>query len=282
MILIARLGGHCADTIVPQPQNPQSLNRYSYALNNSVRFSDPSGHYECEGAVNCNGPDPVLPSAPPSTPPLLCTASVAPQYQGPVYRATPDYAPDDGWILKFRIHGDADLRLEYVHVSSYATRGTLPAAVAGEYRTVYVFDDGVTRVFDEPALSFTVGEGLYAGNEWTPTGGRQTTVGIGFGGADLQLQQNQVMIGLVNPAGVGGGRIGTQFSAPGVRVLATSQAYLVKKGGARSLGQFYFGTNVSLEWSMWIPGGYAPNGGWVSGAQRAAAWANQWPIKVVP
>ncbi|MFZ1464923.1 MAG: hypothetical protein WAV60_12805, partial [Anaerolineae bacterium] len=74
-------------------------------------------------------------------------------------------------------------------------------------------DDGVTRVFDEPALSFTVGEGLYAGNEWTPTGGRQTTVGIGFGGADLQLQQNQVLIGLVNPAGVGGGRIGTQFSA---------------------------------------------------------------------
>ncbi|MGB3058500.1 MAG: RHS repeat-associated core domain-containing protein, partial [Anaerolineae bacterium] len=55
-----------ADTLVPQPQNPQSLNRYSYALNNSVRFSDPSGHYECEGAVNCNGPDPVLPSAPPS------------------------------------------------------------------------------------------------------------------------------------------------------------------------------------------------------------------------
>ncbi|MFZ1599270.1 MAG: hypothetical protein WAW26_25770, partial [Anaerolineae bacterium] len=43
--------------------------------------------------------------------------------------------------------------------------------------------------YDEPALSFTVGEGLYAGNEWTPTGGRQTTVGIGFGGADLQLQQ---------------------------------------------------------------------------------------------
>ena len=33
-----------ADTIVPQPQDPQNLNRYSYALNNSVRFSDPSGH----------------------------------------------------------------------------------------------------------------------------------------------------------------------------------------------------------------------------------------------
>jgi pyocin large subunit-like protein len=30
---------------VPEPGNPQSLNRYSYALNNPVRYSDPSGHY---------------------------------------------------------------------------------------------------------------------------------------------------------------------------------------------------------------------------------------------
>ena len=33
-----------ADTIVPQPGNPQSLNRYSYVLNNPLRFVDPSGH----------------------------------------------------------------------------------------------------------------------------------------------------------------------------------------------------------------------------------------------
>ncbi|MFZ2423772.1 MAG: hypothetical protein WA029_21775, partial [Anaerolineae bacterium] len=30
--------------LVPNPENPQNLNRYSYALNNSIRFSDPSGH----------------------------------------------------------------------------------------------------------------------------------------------------------------------------------------------------------------------------------------------
>jgi len=271
-----------ADTIVPQPGNPQSLNRYSYTANNPLRFVDPSGHRECEGASNCNGPDPALPAPPPvPAPSLLCTASVTPQYQGPVYRAAPVYAPDDGWILKYRIYGDADLRLEYVHVSSYATRGALPVMVAGEYRTVYVFDDGATLVFDEPSLSFTVGEGLYAGSEWTPTGGRQTTAGIGFGGADLQLQQNQVMIGLVNPAGVGGGRIGAQFSAPGVRVLATSQAYLVEKGGADAIGQLYLGQDVALEWEKWIPGRYI-GGAWVSGARQAAAWANQWPIKVVP
>ncbi|MBI3942399.1 MAG: hypothetical protein HY326_05245 [Chloroflexi bacterium] len=33
------------DPIVPQPGNPQSLNRYSYGLNNPVRYTDPSGHF---------------------------------------------------------------------------------------------------------------------------------------------------------------------------------------------------------------------------------------------
>ena len=32
-----------ADTIVPQPENPQSLNRYSYVGNRPLRFVDPSG-----------------------------------------------------------------------------------------------------------------------------------------------------------------------------------------------------------------------------------------------
>ena len=33
-----------ADTIVPDPGNPQSLNRYSYTLGNPLRYTDPSGH----------------------------------------------------------------------------------------------------------------------------------------------------------------------------------------------------------------------------------------------
>jgi RHS repeat-associated protein len=32
------------DSIVPDPYNPQSLNRYSYCLNKPLRFIDPSGH----------------------------------------------------------------------------------------------------------------------------------------------------------------------------------------------------------------------------------------------
>jgi RHS repeat-associated protein len=33
-----------ADSIVPDPFNPQSLNRYSYVLNNPVNYNDPTGH----------------------------------------------------------------------------------------------------------------------------------------------------------------------------------------------------------------------------------------------
>ena len=32
------------DTIVPEPGNPQALNRYSYVLNNPLRYTDPTGH----------------------------------------------------------------------------------------------------------------------------------------------------------------------------------------------------------------------------------------------
>jgi len=40
-----------ADTIVPNPMNPQTLNRYSYTANNPVRYTDPTGHAFCE---DCN------------------------------------------------------------------------------------------------------------------------------------------------------------------------------------------------------------------------------------
>jgi hypothetical protein len=43
------------DTIVPHPLNPQSLNRFSYVLNNPVKYTDPTGHAEvCEnGDTSC-------------------------------------------------------------------------------------------------------------------------------------------------------------------------------------------------------------------------------------
>jgi len=35
------------DTIIPNPSNPQSLNRYSYVSNRPVNFNDPTGHIAC-------------------------------------------------------------------------------------------------------------------------------------------------------------------------------------------------------------------------------------------
>ncbi|MCD4739002.1 MAG: RHS repeat-associated core domain-containing protein [Anaerolineae bacterium] len=37
-----------ADTIVPNPGDPQSLNRYAYTLNNPLKYTDPSGHFEID------------------------------------------------------------------------------------------------------------------------------------------------------------------------------------------------------------------------------------------
>jgi RHS repeat-associated protein len=37
------------DSIIPDPANPQSFNRFSYTRNNPVKFRDPSGHMEIYG-----------------------------------------------------------------------------------------------------------------------------------------------------------------------------------------------------------------------------------------
>ena len=51
-----------ADTIVPDPNNPQSLNRYTYGLDNPVKYTDPTGHIAACGvtAGGCDDP-PVQP-----------------------------------------------------------------------------------------------------------------------------------------------------------------------------------------------------------------------------
>ena len=41
-----------ANTIVPEPGNPQSLNRYSWVLGNPLRFIDPTGHFTEEELIN--------------------------------------------------------------------------------------------------------------------------------------------------------------------------------------------------------------------------------------
>jgi len=42
------------DTIVPGPANPQAYNRYSYVLNNPLKYIDPSGHGQCQTQEDCD------------------------------------------------------------------------------------------------------------------------------------------------------------------------------------------------------------------------------------
>ncbi|MGH2538562.1 MAG: RHS repeat-associated core domain-containing protein [Candidatus Promineifilaceae bacterium] len=42
-----------ADSLVPDPNNPQSYNRYSYVLNAPLNFTDPTGRCEQEGDEGC-------------------------------------------------------------------------------------------------------------------------------------------------------------------------------------------------------------------------------------
>jgi RHS repeat-associated protein len=41
-----------ADTIVPQPDNPQTLNRFSYVNNNPIIYTDPKGHFTEDAIAN--------------------------------------------------------------------------------------------------------------------------------------------------------------------------------------------------------------------------------------
>jgi hypothetical protein len=52
------------DTLTSEPYNPQSLNRYSYALNRPTVLADPSGHIACQavpGGCNLKKPVPTDP-----------------------------------------------------------------------------------------------------------------------------------------------------------------------------------------------------------------------------
>jgi len=72
-----------ADTIVPNPQSPQSYNRYTYVRNSPVNFTDPTGNRE----IGADESD-LLPYEPPPPP--------TPIWTGPILGDGPDWVQPPG------------------------------------------------------------------------------------------------------------------------------------------------------------------------------------------
>jgi RHS repeat-associated protein len=107
-----------ADTIVPSYANPQNLNRFSYTVNNPLRYTDPTGHFTCSsdktsddycpGSSTSNGTSPTgnsgagggnddepdgEPDSPTPTLPTVCSSSLCNPNYPPV--TTPDLTSPD-------------------------------------------------------------------------------------------------------------------------------------------------------------------------------------------
>jgi RHS repeat-associated protein len=104
------------DTIVQNFTNPQTLNRFSYVINNPLRYTDPTGHViPCEEGDVCQHPDPdPIPSPNPGPDPdddcrhndadCLAGDDIMPGWSTGVYCVTSgcyfDGAPDISWTLE--------------------------------------------------------------------------------------------------------------------------------------------------------------------------------------
>ena len=137
-----------ADTIVPNPANPQNYNRYTYVNNNPLKFIDPSGHYEC----------------------LNWAHGICVRYDEP--------SEDDDSDCKYWAHGVCvvDDSTEIFELDSIGTR------------MYFMYKVGVEWIpIDESIDAGELGSGVYYpviqdqyGNEYIPFGGSGLTAGVGL------------------------------------------------------------------------------------------------------
>ena len=155
-----------ADTIVPDPANPQSFNRYSYVLNNPVNLIDPSGHSYCDIL-----PEECSVNAPELDPEISHPGLPSPKAR---YDAEGDYLDPNWQQLDFAHPIKGDFRVTNRHnVGGYiggdfaATQGT----------GVYTSTLGIVVV----SSSYTLDNCVNQGGSHSRAGPRQARANGGYG-----------------------------------------------------------------------------------------------------
>jgi len=115
-----------ADTVVPEPGNPQSLNRYAYVRNNPLKYTDPSGHFTtCNENGQCvdNGYSVDNPAF------ISCEADER-RYQLLLYNNALAQWARNGWITDL----DAFVQL------ANAAASMIPENIAGDRVQIFTYD----------------------------------------------------------------------------------------------------------------------------------------------
>jgi RHS repeat-associated protein len=232
------------DTIVPEPGNPQSLNRYSYVGNRPTMLVDPSGHCSTpsvDGSIGCTGVTGGL-TVPliidPATQPLTVAATGPQDTQRAEMRAHYT-AADDGVLLMYQIPGYANGRAEVVIVNAGAPDN--PFVNGGvEVRRVWSGNES----YEETAVSGGIGP---FGAEWSSHKGETVpSIGTNVAGVGVQLQPGQLMTGVVNPMGPGGVRVGAEWRVESAKTFITSREFLQEWGGTGGFGLQFAGSDARL------------------------------------
>jgi len=193
------------DTIVPEPGNPQSFNRYSYVRNSPLNFTDPTGYRECVDS-NRDGCTVILPPNEPSkpvptTPPPH--APIQPQEWETQLLAMAAFVEMHGhsnkqaeaiiWVLLNRISGLTTVTGNAFHSNSYFPDSMIAA---------YILSYGQTAIAEFMVTEYGLLE-LDSNNEVHVIGGRtlQSVVEEAYQRLNqfYSGQLEQLLLGIVEP-----------------------------------------------------------------------------------
>jgi hypothetical protein len=210
------------DTIIPNPADPQSWNRYSYGLNNPVRYTDPTGHSPIDGPCGYQGQDCSSP-LPPPPPPWLSSggddgvpnsdelndelsASDDLQYNPTkpnLPKKTEPFLEFKFWINSYdwlNLLEKSALYMDNYGISAYRhAKGVIPAGFSIEFGLGVL----TTAISDLNNPNFTIGQKAF----------RAGLVGLEYGMIDIVATRGAIFV-----AGTAG--VGSSVTGPGAAIVA--------------------------------------------------------------